>query len=199
MLSFRIQIFFLIKLFFHVSEPIHPQGGSWDVLNNLRKKEAREKYGQEDFKSKHGYSLGAEESSKQQNDKKKQKQRHHLLLHCDDEFQTKAFESRHLIIWKCLSLLSQCTNKNAKLQLLTVNMNAIDAQQINVLLVEMRYSYEITQSSQFQQCIPSLDSPSKKAQYPRYVCIKNTQRPSSEKFFSLLDVLMIFTDWLYGR
>ena len=69
---------------------------------------------------------------------KKQKQRHHLLLHCDDEFQTKAFECRHLIIWKCLSLLSQCTNKNAKLQLLTVNMNAIDAQQINVLLMEMR-------------------------------------------------------------
>ena len=115
-------------------------------------------------------------------------------MHCDDEIQTKAFESRHLIIWKCLSLLSQCTNKNAKLQLLTVNMNAIDAQQINVLLMEMRYSYEITQSSQFQQCIPSLDSPSKKAQYPRYVCIKNTQRPHSEKFFSLLDVLMIFTD-----
>ena len=102
---------------------------------------------------------GQRKSSKQQNAKKKQK---HLLLHCDDEFQTKAFESRHLIIWKCLSLLSQCTNKNAKLQLLTVNMNAIDAQQINVLLMEMRYSYEITQSSQFQQCIPSLDSPSKK-------------------------------------
>ena len=116
-------------------------------------------------------------------------------MHCDDEFQTKAFESRHLIIWKCLSLLSQCTNKNAKLQLLTVNMNAIDAQQINVLLMEMRYSYEITQSSQFQQCIPSLDSPSKKRSVPK-ICMykKHPQRPHSEKFFSLLDVLMIFTD-----
>ena len=117
-----------------------------------------------------------------------------MYLCLGDKIQTKAFESRHLIIWKCLSLLSQCTNKNAKLQLLTVNMNVIDAQQINGLLMEMRYSYEITQSSQFQQCIPSLDSPPKKAQYPRYVCIKNTQRPHSEKFFSLLDVLMIFTD-----